>query len=83
MALEVVLWDFDGVIFDSMHLKYEGFKALFQKHGNKNQEDLKQFEVYHYQSGGISRNEKIQYFYNEILKTPIAQKKSGCISLRV
>lgn len=75
MALEVVLWDFDGVIFDSMHLKNEGFKALFQKHGNDSKESLKQFEVYHYQSGGISRNEKIQYFYNEILKTPIAQRK--------
>ncbi len=81
MALEVVLWDFDGVIFDSMHLKYEGFKALFQKHGNKNQEDLKQFEVYHYQSGGISRNEKIQYFYNEILKTPIAQEEVDALAL--
>lgn len=29
MAFEVVLWDFDGVIFDSMYLKNEGFKVLF------------------------------------------------------
>ncbi|AFI05601.1 hypothetical protein HCD_02925 [Helicobacter cetorum MIT 99-5656] len=81
MALEVVLWDFDGVIFDSMHLKYAGFKALFQAHGNGNEENLKAFEIYHYKSGGISRSEKIKYFYNEILKSPIAQVTIDALAL--
>ncbi|AFI04974.1 hypothetical protein HCW_08595 [Helicobacter cetorum MIT 00-7128] len=81
MALEVVLWDFDGVIFDSMHLKCEGLKALFRTHGNNDEEILKEFEIYHYKSGGISRSEKIKYFYNEILRTSITQEEIDKLAL--
>ncbi|WP_104707122.1 HAD family hydrolase [Helicobacter suis] len=71
MVMLVVVWDFDGVIFDSMHLKCEGFKTLFKRHSKANQEVLKAFEDYHYTSGGIGRAEKIAYFYNYILKQPL------------
>ncbi|WP_104751318.1 HAD family hydrolase [Helicobacter salomonis] len=68
MEFKVVVWDFDGVIFDSMHLKCAGYKQLF---GNVSTQAWQQFEQYHYKSGGISRNEKIDYFYRHILGTPL------------
>ncbi|WP_104749386.1 HAD family hydrolase [Helicobacter cynogastricus] len=75
MALKVVVWDFDGVIFDSMHLKAEGFKTLFKRHTKTDETALKTFDTYHALNGGISRFEKIAYFYSEILKQPIEEAK--------
>ncbi|WP_120955857.1 HAD family hydrolase [Helicobacter mehlei] len=66
--LKVVVWDFDGVIFDSMHLKYEGFKTLFKRHTKADIDALKAFEDYHYANGGVSRFDKIAHFYQQILK---------------
>lgn len=69
--LKVVVWDFDGVIFDSMHLKCEGFKALFKRAGCADEGALRVFETYHYENGGISRFDKIDHFYRHILKQPL------------
>ncbi|WP_104682185.1 HAD family hydrolase [Helicobacter felis] len=73
--LKVVVWDFDGVIFDSMHLKAEGFKTLFRRHTGADDNALKTFDTYHALNGGVSRFEKIAYFYAEILKQPIEEAK--------
>ncbi|WP_120943801.1 MULTISPECIES: HAD family hydrolase [Helicobacter] len=68
MEFKVVVWDFDGVIFDSMHLKCMGYKRLF---GDIDPQAWQAFEVYHYASGGVSRGEKIDHFYRHILGTPL------------
>ncbi|WP_121021087.1 HAD family hydrolase [Helicobacter vulpis] len=68
MDFKVVVWDFDGVIFDSMHLKCAGYQRLF---GDVSAQAWQAFEQYHYSSGGISRGEKIDYFYRHILGTPL------------
>lgn len=70
--IKTILWDFDGVILNSMKIKGDGFIELFKE---CNARDLKELEKYHYAHGGVSRFEKIQYFYNEILKKDISQKK--------
>jgi len=64
-----ILWDFDGVIFDSMKIKAHGFLELFQ--GN-DELSLKKMEEFHYLHGGVSRFDKIRYFYNELLKQDIS-----------
>jgi len=65
-----ILWDFDGVILDSMKIKGDGFVELFKEY---NEEHLNKLEQYHYDNGGISRFEKIKYFYDEILKKDITE----------
>lgn len=65
-----ILWDFDGVIFDSMKIKNSGFLELFKKYDEKS---LKQMQEYHYRHGGVPRFDKIRYFYNEILKQEISE----------
>jgi len=68
----VIFWDFDGVILDSMKIKGDGFRELFKEY---NKELLDKIEDYHYRNGGISRFEKIKYFYNQLLKQDITKEE--------
>jgi len=70
--LKNILWDFDGVIFDSMHIKGAGFKELFKGY---NPEYIEELLNYHFENGGISRFEKIKYFYEKILNKKIGKDK--------
>ena len=70
--IKTIFWDFDGVILDSMKIKGDGFVELFQEYENQY---LKKIEEYHYANGGISRFDKIRYFYNEIINQDISEDK--------
>lgn len=70
--IKTILWDFDGVILDSMKIKGDGFIELFQNYDLK---ALKMLEQYHYANGGVSRFDKIKYFYNQILNKDISEDK--------
>jgi len=68
--IKTIFWDFDGVIFDSMKIKSDGFIELFEEHDNLS---LKKMEEYHYLYGGVSRFDKIRYFYTDILGKEIRE----------
>lgn len=70
--IKVIFWDFDGVILDSMKIKGDGFLELFK---NFDFNLVKILENYHYENGGVSRFDKIRFFYEDILKVEISQKK--------
>ena len=70
--IKTILWDFDGVILNSMKIKGDGFKELFKDYDIKK---IKLIEKYHYENGGVSRFEKIKYFYTEIIKKNINEDK--------
>lgn len=72
LMIKTILWDFDGVILDSMKIKGNGFVELFNGYDKV---FLDEIEKYHYANGGISRFNKIRYFYNKILKQDISEKK--------
>lgn len=67
--IKTILWDFDGVILDSMKVKGDGFIELFKEYDSAY---TNQLETYHYKNGGVSRFEKIKYFYNTILEKEIS-----------
>ena len=67
-----ILWDFDGVILDSMKIKGDGFVELFKSY---DKESVEKLERYHYTNGGISRFDKILYFYENILNEKISKSK--------
>lgn len=69
--IKTILFDFDGVILDSMKIKGNGFVELFKAYPEA---AIKQLESYHYANGGISRFEKIRYFFNTILNMPISNE---------
>lgn len=67
-----LLFDFDGVILDSMKIKGDGFIELFKDYPDN---DTKLLEAYHYANGGISRFEKIRYFFETIRKTKVSTQE--------
>ena len=70
--IKTILWDFDGVILNSMKIKGDGFIELFKEYDNKY---LLELEKYHYENGGVSRFDKIRYFYSEIIKKNITESE--------
>lgn len=67
-----IIFDFDGVIIDSMPIRTEGFKQIFRKY---NIELVEELIKYHEYNAGLSRFHKIKYFYNELLKKEISEEK--------
>ena len=67
-----ILFDFDGVILNSMPIRDYGFKKIFEKFDDNLVGKLLD---YHNKNGGLSRYVKIKYFYNELLGKDISEKK--------
>ena len=67
-----ILWDFDGVILDSMPIRDHGFREIFKPYPSHLVDEL---IVYHRNNGGLSRFNKIHYFYENILKIKISESK--------
>jgi HAD superfamily hydrolase (TIGR01549 family) len=65
-----ILWDFDGVILDSMKVRDWGFREIFKSFDNDKVEALLK---YHTLNGGLSRYVKIRYFYKEITEKEVLE----------
>ena len=63
-----ILWDFDGVILDSMEVRDFGFTEIFKEF---NDFYVKTLLEYHRLNGGLSRYVKIRYFFESILNQSI------------
>jgi len=61
-----VIFDCDGVIFDSNELKTTAFEIVLRDFP---QEEISKFIEYHRTNGGISRYEKFRYFLDEMTET--------------
>ena len=69
---KLFIFDFDGVIVDSVDIKTEAFGEIYSHYGPSISEKVKS---YHIENGGLSRYEKIRYF-NEVLLKDFEQYKS-------
>lgn len=65
-----ILWDFDGVILDSMEIRDFGFKEIFKDFDSS---DVAALIKYHQLNGGLSRYVKIRYFFESILKVSVTE----------
>jgi beta-phosphoglucomutase-like phosphatase (HAD superfamily) len=65
------IFDFDGVIVDSLDIKTRAFGELFKKYGSEISEKVMD---YHRKNGGVSRYEKFKYYYKNLLKKEINQE---------
>jgi HAD superfamily hydrolase (TIGR01509 family) len=63
--IKAIIFDFDGVICDSVNIKTEAFVDLYSNYDKSISDSVKN---YHLQYGGISRFEKIKYFETVLLK---------------
>ena len=69
--IKTVLWDFDGVILDSMKVRDWGFEEIFK---DFDQELIDKLLAFHRNNGGLSRYIKIRYFFEELLDQSITEE---------
>lgn len=70
--IKAIVFDFDGVIAESVNVKTEAFAALFESYGK---DVVGQVVEYHLINGGVSRFEKIRYYYKNILQKPLSEEE--------
>jgi len=70
--IKAFIFDFDGVILDSVNIKTEAFAELFKKEGK---EVIKKVIDYHLANTGVSRYDKFRYIYKEILKRQFSEEE--------
>lgn len=73
------LFDCDGVVLDSNKIKSNGFMELFKDFAP---EKINDFIRYHKKNNGISRFEKIKFFYNHYLNVKLKKKELDNLSQR-
>ena len=66
-GLDAIIFDFDGVLVESVDVKTRAFASLYERYGAT---VVAQVEDYHLNNGGIARFEKFRYFQTEILGEP-------------
>ena len=59
-----VIFDFDGVIVQSLEAKSEAFRMLYNEYGN---DIAKKVVKHHQKNGGISRYEKFKHYHKKYL----------------
>lgn len=70
--IRAIVYDFDGVIADSVNIKTEAFVELYREYGS-NITDL--VKKYHLKHGGVSRFEKFKYWHKQYLNKDISQEE--------
>lgn len=70
--LDAIFFDFDGVLADSLKIKGDAFLSLFN---DCNEQEKKAIEQHFYRYTGHSRQEKLQYIYQNILLQALSSEK--------
>ncbi|NBG88275.1 GNAT family N-acetyltransferase [Isachenkonia alkalipeptolytica] len=68
---DTIIFDFDGVILNSMDIKGNGLRRVFSEYPKDKVEKLVAF---HHENGGMSRYMKIRYFFEELLGEEITEE---------
>ena len=71
--IQVVGFDFDGVLVESTEVKTRAYAQLFK---DEDQETIQRIVQYHHNYEGISRFEKIKVIYQDIFKRSLSKKKN-------
>tara|TARA_X000000368_G_C22904764_1_gene655776 strand:+ start:365 stop:991 length:627 start_codon:yes stop_codon:yes gene_type:complete len=66
--LKGIIFDFDGVIAQSVKVKTDAFALIYKPYGK---EIVNKVINHHIENGGVSRFEKIKFYHENFLKVPI------------
>ena len=69
---KAVIFDFDGVLADSVDIKTGAFAKLFESYGPH---VVRRVVDYHRQHGGVSRFDKFRYYYKEVISEPLPDER--------
>lgn len=67
--IKAIIFDFDGVLAESAHIKTEAFGKLFSRWPDRAEEAV----AFHLNNAGISRYVKFKHFYENILGEPYTE----------
>lgn len=70
--IKTIIWDFDGVIVESNHIREEGFREVLSRFP---QEQVEQLLHFHNQNGGLSRYVKFRHFFEEIRGEVVSEEE--------
>lgn len=65
-----IIFDFDGVLVESVDIKTKAFAKLFEAEGA---DIVEKVVAYHLENAGVSRFDKFRFFYSEFLKKPLTE----------
>ena len=63
--IKAIIFDFDGVILNSVNLKTRAFETIYSKYDDYIRDKIKK---YHLENGGLSRTKKFRYFEKVLLE---------------
>lgn len=66
-ALTTVVFDFDGVVLESIEIKARAFEELFRAYPG----ELQRIVALHVENAGMSRYEKFRIIHRDIIKRPL------------
>jgi phosphoglycolate phosphatase-like HAD superfamily hydrolase len=72
MKIKGIIYDFDGVICDSVNVKTKAFAELYKSYGAEIEQRVVDYHLAH---GGISRFEKIKYYHEVLLGKSISEEE--------
>ena len=70
--MRLYIFDFDGVLVDSVHVKTEAFADLYREYGES---VVEQVVAHHCQNGGMSRYDKFRHYHRHFLGQPIGPEE--------
>lgn len=76
--IKMIIFDFDGVLVDSAHIKTDAFRKLFSYWPAH----VDEMVAYHIKNMGISRYVKFKHFYETMLKQPYTDEIGSQLSSR-
>ena len=68
--IKTIIFDFDGVLAESVDIKTKAFKRLFESEGKDIADKVEQYHLAH---TGVSRFDKFRYFYKNFLMRELTE----------
>lgn len=77
MKYKNIIFDFDGVLAESIHIKTQAFYSMYVRYG---EEIADQVVIHHKENGGMSRYEKFPYYHKTFLDIDLSKKDVQILS---
>jgi phosphoglycolate phosphatase-like HAD superfamily hydrolase len=69
---DAIVFDFDGVLVESVDVKTQAFGALYSEYGDRIVEQVKAYHLLH---GGVSRFDKFRYYHEVLLGKDLTKEE--------
>ncbi len=77
VMIKGIIFDFDGVITESVHIKSAGFSEIYKPYGPAT---VKKVVKHHEANGGMSRFKKIKFYHKTFLNTSLSNQEINHIA---